>query len=169
MAGLGDPCGFGLIDLVPGDGNRLAVIRLDPLVRDTSRPGATDLDERETYLALAVDLLRRAAGQGEAPEDPVRWPIWQALAAHAIHTFDALIAGSNWRDEAAIVASDVAVLVARYQSAQGLYSQAEEAERKVLALRLRVLGADRWDALATRYAIAWMMAARGDHAGAEAE
>ena len=163
--------GFGLIDLINGDGKNLASIRLHPLVRDTSRSGDIDPDEREAYLMLAAELLHRAAA-AEAigpPEDPATWPKWQVLVAHAIYIFDTLIANSGCLDEAAIVASYPAAFTARYQAAQGLYSQAEEAQRKILALRLRVLGADHPDTLAARHALAWHMAERGDHAAAEAE
>ena len=41
-------------------------------------------------------------------------------------------------DEAAVAAADAAGLAARYQQAQGLYPQAESAQRAVLTLRLRV-------------------------------
>ena len=161
--------GFGLIDLISGDADKLAVIRLHPLVRDTSHPGAGDLDEREAYLTLATQLLRRATQQAGKPEDPAIWPIWQALTPHVIYTFDVAAASSDCPNETAIAASDAAALAVRYQSAQGLYSQAEEVERKIVTLRLRVLGADNLSTLAARHALAYEMAERGDHAGAEAE
>ena len=161
--------GFGLIDLISTDSNQLAVVRLHPLVRDTSRPDARDPDEREAYLVLAAELLRRAAEQADVPEDPAMWSTWQVLGAHAIYIFDTLTASSDCPDEAATAASNAVALTARYQSAQGLYSQAEEVQRRILGLRFRVLGADHPDTLTTRHEIARMMAARGDHAGAEAE
>jgi hypothetical protein len=163
--------GFGLIDLISSDGNRLAAIDVHPLVRDTSRPSASGSDDRASYLMLAAELLRRAAAADQTglPEDPKTWPLWQALAPHAGYVFDTLAASPDCSDQAAQAAAYAAGLAARYQAAHGLYSQAEEVQRKVLAARLRVLGADRPDTLAVRHEIARMMAERGDHAGAEAE
>ena len=164
--------GFGLIDLISEDDKNVALSRLHPLVRDTSRRGANDPNEHEAYLTLAAELLRRAAASVKTglPEDPARWPIWQALAPHAIYLFNTLTASSDCPDETAIATASAAALAARYQAAQGLYAQAEEAEGKILALRRRVLGADHPDTLATRrHQIALMMAERGDYAGAEAE
>ncbi len=163
--------GFGLIDLTGSDGAKPAVIRVHPLVRDTSRPGQSDPDGPAGYLALAAELLRRAAASGETglPEDPSTWPLWQALAPHALYVFDTLTARPDCPDEAAKAAADAAGFAARYQAAQGLYAQAEAAQRAVLALRLRVLGPDHRLTLTARHNIAWMMAERADHAGAEAE
>ena len=52
---------------------------------------------------------------------------------------------------------------------RGDHAAAEAEYRDVLAARLRVLGPDHPDTLATRHCIALEMAERGDHAGAEAE
>ena len=164
--------GFGLIDLTDGDGNLLAMIRLHPLVRDTSRPGPGGTPgERDAYLMLAAQLLRQAAateGTG-LPEYPAMWPVWQALAPHAVHVLEAVASSPDCPDEAAEAAADVAGLAARYQGTQGLYPQAEAAQRAVLALQLRVLGPGHPDTLTTRHNIALMMTEQGDYAGAEAE
>jgi hypothetical protein len=163
--------GFGLIDLITSDDRNLAVIRLHPLVRDTSRPGSSELDEHKTYLTLGAELIRRATDfeQTGLPEDPATWPMWQVLAMHAFCLFDTLTASPDCPDDVAIAVSNAAFLAARYQAAQGLYAQAEEVQRKILALGLRVQGADHPSTLTTRYEVARMMGARGDHAGAEAE
>ena len=163
--------GFGLIDLIDSNGENLASIRLHPLVRDTSRPDDSNPDERKAYLMLAAELLHHAATTETIglPEDPASWPKWEVLVIHVIHIFNTLTADRHCMDEAAIIISYPAAFAARYQMAQGLYSQAEEAQRKILELRMRVLGADHSDTLAARHALAWHMTEREDHAAAEAE
>lgn len=62
----------GLIDLTrPAQPDDIAVLRLHPLVRDTSRRSAT---ERLSLLTTAASLVRRATAAPEAgePEDPPR-------------------------------------------------------------------------------------------------
>jgi Tetratricopeptide repeat/NB-ARC domain len=161
--------GFGLIDLPDGGGDLLAVTRLHPLVRDTSHPGAGGA--YVAYLTLAAQLLGRAADAPETglPEDPAMWPMWQALAPHAFHVFQAVTSCQDCPDEAATAAANAARFAARYQQAQGLYPQAESVQQAVLTLRLRVLGSDHPDTLGIRYEIASLKAVQGHHAEAEAE
>jgi hypothetical protein len=67
----------GLIDLTrPAQPDDIAVLRLHPLVRDTSRRSAT---ERLSLLATAASLVSRATAAPEVgvPEDPPVWPIWR--------------------------------------------------------------------------------------------
>ena len=163
--------GFGLIDLVHGDGENLASIRLHPLVRDTSRSGDSTPDERKAYLGLATDLLQRAAAAETIglPEDPASWSNWATLVTHVIHIFNTLADDPDCIDETAITASYPAALAARYQMAQGLYAQVEASQRKILELRMRVLGAEHSDTLAARHALAWHMTERENHAAAETE
>ena len=52
---------------------------------------------------------------------------------------------------------------------QGDHAAAEAEYREVLAAKLRVLGPDHPDTLATRHGIALEMGEQGDHAAAEAE
>ena len=162
---------FALVDLMSGDGDMLSATRLHPLVRDTSRPGTGDPDERDAYLMLAAELLRRAATAEEAglPEDPAMWPKWQTLVPHARHVFNTLTSGPRYPDVAAEVVASAALMAGRYQQAQGLYPQAEALERAVLKMRLRALGAEHQETLAARHAVAVTMGQRGDHARAEAE
>jgi plasmid stability protein len=54
-------------------------------------------------------------------------------------------------------------------AARGDHTGAEAECRDVLTAKLRVLGPDHPDTLATRHQIAREMAALGDHTGAEAE
>jgi Tetratricopeptide repeat len=148
------------------------VIRLHPLVRDTSRPRpGRDPEEHATYLSLAARLLGRAAGAPETglPEEPAMWPVWQLLVPHATHIFDYLTAEPDSADDAAETSSYALGMAARYLSEQGMRGQAEAHQRSVLRVRQKVLGPEHPDTLATRHSIARGMAARGDHTGAEAE
>jgi hypothetical protein len=52
---------------------------------------------------------------------------------------------------------------------RGNHIAAEAEYRDVLLARARILGADRVDTLATRHALAWHMAERGNNAAAESE
>ena len=165
--------GFGLIDLGGNGDNEVALTRLHPLVQDTSRAHASgEAEERKKYLALAAALLRQAAANAEIigePEDPATWPIWQALAPHAIYVFETLTCGEDRANDTATVGAYAAHAAARYQAALGLSSRAESIQNMVLAVWLRTLGANHPSTLTTRYMIAHEMAARGDHTGAETE
>jgi hypothetical protein len=158
--------GFGLIDLdASGD---VAVARLHPLVRDTSR--AAD-EQRPAYVALVGSLLERAVSAPEMglPEDPPGWPLWQLLAPHAIQVFDSVTAAPGLADGVAMAAATAAYYAARYQRAHGLHAQPEAVLRRVLAIREEILGAEHPDTLSSRHSLIGVMAERGDHAGAESE
>jgi hypothetical protein len=71
--------------------------------------------------------------------------------------------------EAAVVDRVQFPVAAGMLAQQGKYDQAEQTYREVLGDRLRVLGPDHPDTLATRHAVAYEMAQLGDHAGALAE
>jgi tetratricopeptide (TPR) repeat protein len=163
--------GFGLIELASSqDQVELRVIRLHPLVRDTNRAGSTNT-EQEEYLTLAASLVRVAAASEAlgSPEDPVTWPRWQALAPHALDGFQTLTAAPGYPDEALIAAAYAADKTAAYQAAQSLISTAEATHRAVLQVRLRALGADHPDTIATRHSIARRLAERADYGAAESE
>jgi Tetratricopeptide repeat/NB-ARC domain len=162
---------FGLIDLdTSGQGPAaVQVVRLHPLVRDTSRPAPGP--ERLAFLELAARLLRRASASGEigTPRDPQTWPAWQLLVAHSVVVFDSLTSEPDCPDDAAEVAAYAVNRTAQFQREQGFHAAVEVQLRKVLAVRLRVLGPDDPSTLATRHSLAVEMAAQGDHAAAEAE
>ena len=160
----------GLLELAASgdDPEAIPVARVHPLVRDTSRLSTPPAD-RLAYLELAAQLLKRAAYQTGWPDDPATWPAWQLMAPHATHLLATLDPQSGGSDDAAGDASEAAHWAAKYRAELGLYAQAEDQYRDVLAVRLRVLGADHRSTLATRHSIAWMMAERGNPAGAEAE
>ena len=154
--------GFALIDLGDSDDpDPVPMIRLHPLVRDTSHPA--DPSQRQTLLTLATRLLRQAAAAKDnwQPEDPPMWPTWRLLAPHATHLLHSLTTQPDPTDDAAEAAAYAAHMAARYQASQGLHAQAEAEYRDVLAARLRVLGPGHPDTLATRHCIALEMAQRG--------
>jgi len=160
----------GLLDLAASsdDPDTIPVARLHPLVRDTSRLSTPPAD-RLTFLELAAGLLKRAAAQTGQPDGPATWPDWQLIAPHATHLLATLGPHSGGSNDATADASFAAHGTAMYQAEQGLYAQAEDQFRDVLAARLRMQGSDHPSTLATRHEIARMVAERGDHAGAEAE
>ena len=161
--------GFGLIELagsqdiaVPG------VIRMHPLVRDTSRAGH---DEPEQYLMLAASLMSTAAFSDVtgSPDEPPAWPQWQVLAPHALHIFETIAAADSYPDESLIAAARAADWAAAYQATQGMISLAELTHRTVLRIRLRLLGADHPDTISTRHYLARRLSERADYDNAEAE
>jgi tetratricopeptide (TPR) repeat protein len=164
--------GFGLIELTGGgeDQDAPRVIRLHPLVRDTSRAGSSKSEQRE-YLSLAASLLRAAALSDAmgSPEDAPNWPRWQVLAPHALYIFESMVAAGDYPDEALIGAASAADKAATYQAAQGLISPAEATHRAVLQVQVRTLGADHPDTIDTRHSIARRLSERAEFDQAEVE
>jgi hypothetical protein len=162
--------GFGLIDLdISDDQTAIPVIRLHPLVRDTSRPGAEGGD-RPALLGLAARLLQKAATKDAGfPSDPATWPIWQLLSAHAVHVFETLMAEPACPDDVAMAAASAAFIAAIYQAEQGLDAEALAEFRNVLTARRRVLGPDHPDTLDAWYYVPYVVGDMGDHATALTE
>jgi Tetratricopeptide repeat len=161
---------YGLTDLDPS-GESWAptpMMHLHRLVRDASRPHPWT-DTRVAYLELATRVLARATNEVGLPEDPPTWLTWQLLAPHAVYVFESIESEPSFPDEVAKTAASTAHMAARYQAALGTHAQAEAWYQGVLAARLRLLGADHPDTLATRQQIAWEMAQQGKDAAAEAE
>jgi tetratricopeptide (TPR) repeat protein len=71
--------------------------------------------------------------------------------------------------EAAVVDQVQFPVAAGMLAQQGKYEQAEQTYREVLGDRLRVLGPDHPDTLATRHEIARMLARQGQHERAKQE
>ena len=160
---------FGLLDLIPPvqGSAEIGIIRLPPLVRDTSRSAAGSRD-RIMFLELVAHLLDQATASHN-PDDPAMWSALQLLAPHSNHVFQNLSADPQCPDGALMSAATAASVIANYRSEQGLHDQAEAGYREVLAAQAGVLGADHSTTLFTRYQMANEMAKLGDHAGAEAE
>ena len=167
--------GFGLIDLDDGTGaaadNAAPVVRLHPLVRDTSSPRPDLLGgERAAYLDLAAQLLQYAAHQGIGePEDPLMWPTWQLLTPHALEVFTIVEAEPGCPREARLAAAYAAEMGARYRAEQRLHAEAEAVLRRVAAVQAGDLGADHPHTLSTRHGIARRMVQRRDFHQAQAE
>jgi tetratricopeptide (TPR) repeat protein len=162
---------FGLIDMTYGsDRAALGVIRLHPLVRDTSLADGSS-SELEEYLALAAALVKEAARPERAgpPDKSPSWPRWQLLAPHALHVFETVATGAGCPDESLVAAAYAADRAASYQAAQGLISAAESTHRAVLQVQLRILGTDHPDTIATRYNIACRLSERAEFDQAETE
>jgi tetratricopeptide (TPR) repeat protein len=160
---------FSLIELADGqDQGAPRVVRLHPLIRDTSRAKRVEKDE---YLALAASLVRTAAISEStgSPEDPHAWPRWQILAPHASYIFETLIASAGCRDEVLAAAADAADNAASYQASQGFIRLAEATHRAVLQVRLRTVGADHPSTIDTRHSIARRISEHGDYGHAETE
>jgi tetratricopeptide (TPR) repeat protein len=160
--------GFGLIDVTAARDGAPALIRLHPLVRDTSRPGpGGDYSER-AYLALAAVLLHRAAASEDvgSPDDPAKWPIWQVLVPHALHVFQRLSGDAASPMHEVVSATYAASRVAQYQAQRGLSVAAEATQQAVLAVRQQALGANHPDTINARYEIAEAIRMQGDYARA---
>ncbi len=168
---LGALSDVGLIDLTRAkdSASGIGVIRLHPLVRDTSRPDATS-DDGPTLLAMAATLLERATAAPEigSPMDPPTWPIWRLLAPHVEESLDFL--RLVHADSGLARATARAVYeAARYLTSQGLHGQSRDMFGQVLAVETRELGREHPDTLATRHQIASTKANQGHHADAETE
>jgi tetratricopeptide (TPR) repeat protein len=163
--------GHDLIQMADGrDEATPRIIRLHPLVRDTSRAGASR-SEQEGYLTLAARLLRAAATHEVtgSPADPRSWSRWHVLAPHALHVFELVSTTAGYPDETRVYAAHAASEAASYQATQGLIRPAEATHRKVLQVRQELLGADDPATIDTRHDIARRLAERGEYGQAETE
>ncbi len=156
---------FGFIDLLPAEDGELAVsvLRLHPLVRDTSRSASGIDGQGDAYIDLAGALSHAASPQGGEPESPSTWSLWEALTPHVAYL---LVEVTDHPGAAEDVAS-AANSAARFLGARGRYQEAEQLFRQVLAVRERVLGDAHPDTLATRNEVAWMLGKQGRYEEAE--
>jgi tetratricopeptide (TPR) repeat protein len=169
--------GLGLVDLRgPADpeaghsGSYTAV--LHPLVRDTNAAHPDVADDPTGFPALAVRLVAAAADSEDIglPEDPARWPWWQALAPHAAYLLRQVAAATDRLPEQTVAqACRAANLAGRYVHARGLFGPAEAEYRAVLDISPRVLGEEHPDTLLARHSVARLLQGRGELAAAEAE
>lgn len=168
---------LGLVDIVeppPGEEDDGAtasspVLRIHPMVRNSSRVRA-DLDVRAgEYLRLAAALLYKAADNAD-PEDPRTWPLWHALAPHCT-SFLCAIAGHSSEPPSATVrqAALAALRAAQYQVAQGRAEQAAAECRQILRVLSQVPGVDTAVVLEVRQELACALRDQGQLEEAERE
>lgn len=141
------------------------MLRLHPLVRDTSRPSATD---SMPILAIAASLAKRASTDSldtGLPEDPSTWRIWRLLARHSQYVFATLSALPDCTDDTAKSATYAAYLATRYLASQGLYAAAETECRDILTSKLRVLGPDHPSTKLTAQWVAYLEERRANESG----
>jgi tetratricopeptide (TPR) repeat protein len=145
---LGSLADFGLVGLSaardhvassgsPGhSGVIVPVLRIHPLVRDTSRDHLDHLGETGQYIALVCAMLASAVSRCDKPDKPEGWPVWQVLGSHCAYVLD-LIASTPLRDQlpstAISQAADAAHEAARYLCHRGLYEQAATSFRALVA------------------------------------
>ena len=156
---------FGFIDLLPAEDGELAVsvLRLHPLVRDTSQ-SASGLDgQGDACIDLSGTLSHAAAPQEGEPESPATWSQWEALTPHIAYLLIEIIDHPGAAEDVASAANSAA----RFLGARGRYQEAEQLFRQVLAVRDRLLGDAHPDTLATRNEVAWMLAKQGRYEEAE--
>ncbi|MGI5466894.1 tetratricopeptide repeat protein [Streptomyces sp. CA-132043] len=145
-------------------------VRLHPLVRAASRLRGEATMRQAAYLEAATDLLVSAT-QGEShvsPEDPARWPLWQAITPHAQHLLRETGAHAAGSARAVAQAVRVAVTTGRALRARGLYGQAEETFAAAFETGRRVLGEGHDATLTAHHEVAAMHHARGRLAEADA-
>ncbi|GAB1820116.1 tetratricopeptide repeat protein [Herbidospora sp. RD11066] len=158
---------FGLIEIDVS--RRPPTVLVHPLVRATT--GSGDQSHHDQYRYVAAELLC-AAAQSDAtgkPEEPARWPLWQALTPHTSHLLLVSTAQSHTADKPVIKMTRAADLVARALSAQGFYQQAERLHHTIGQIRAALLGAEHPDMLITRHLMAFAVAGQGRYREAEAE
>ncbi|MFE2302674.1 tetratricopeptide repeat protein [Streptomyces sp. NPDC059445] len=148
---------LGLIDLLGSaeadDPALLPSVKLHPLIRDTCHGRSAP--------AHAISLLEQALQLEEvgAPEDPTFWPVWQALAPHAM---DLVRRTAGLADAVRLSAAQSAEHAARYLQAAGLFTAACREYETVLATRREVLGNDAPETLSARHYLANVLADLGD-------
>ena len=156
---------FGFIDLLPAEDGELAisVLRLHPLVRDTSQSASGIDGQGDAYIDLSGALSHAASPQGGEPESPATWSQWEALTPHIAYLLVEITDHPGAAEDVAGAANSAA----RFLGARGRYQEAEQLFRQVLAARERVLGDAHPDTLATRNAVAWMLEERNRYEEAE--
>jgi tetratricopeptide (TPR) repeat protein len=156
---------FGFIDLLPaGDGEpAVSVLRLHPLVRDTSQSASGEDDRGDAYIGLAGTLAHAASPQGNEPENPDTWSQWEALTPHIAYLLGEITGHRGAAEDVASAANSAA----RFLGALGRYQESEQLFRQVLTVREQMLGDAQPDTLATRNEVAWMLGKQGRYEEAE--
>jgi tetratricopeptide (TPR) repeat protein len=159
--------GLGLLEHRTGDaetGERDAVV-VHPVVRDSCRWQADAVTDAEQYRMTRLALLERAT-RGLDFTDPGTWPVWRMLLPHCQIAIDEGEPDTG-ADELRVAV--VAHWTANYVDEVGLSVEADRLYRRALDIRMRVLGPEHLDTLATRNNLACVLRIRGETAAAEAE
>ncbi|HEY0699042.1 MAG TPA: tetratricopeptide repeat protein, partial [Micromonospora sp.] len=162
--------GLGLVGLDPAAADT-AVLRLHPLIRDTSRLHLHTAGHQGDYLALAVRLLDASAPAD--PEDPGPWPTgptprpeaghrppahatptWRTLTPHAVHLLTAAIQTPDTDADLIDTAADIAGRVSWYLGTAGLHTDARDQFAVLLRILEQIHSPDHPRLLSTRYSLA---------------
>jgi tetratricopeptide (TPR) repeat protein len=148
----------------------IEVVRLHPLVRDTSRAPAGSGDELE-YLDLTARLLHHAADGPTAgrSDDPDHWPHWRLLTPHAFGVREAVSALAAPPPSTVGHVCDAARRCVRFLQSAGHRRQAETELTAVLTLQRRTFGDEHPATLATRHRLGQLLVGRGEYEAAKAE
>ncbi|MFJ9968559.1 tetratricopeptide repeat protein [Streptomyces avermitilis] len=137
-------------------------VRVHPLIRDVSRTSR--------YLALSASLLQYACAieQAGKPEEPSAWAGWSLLAPHALGLVEQEDALARLPDTSQVEAAAAAEMAARFLQARGLSRQACVVFRKVMRMRMRLLGAAHPETLTAQHNLAAALHDIGETGQAEA-
>lgn len=126
LAGLEE---FGLVDLYEREGvaerDLAHVLTLHPVVHGVLREDREVRDRPADYYGLAVRMVIRATLHVN-PDHPANWPLWAALAPHALEVSRACLLGDLKLSDRTVrtEALELARLTARYLIATGLLGPA---------------------------------------------
>ncbi|MFD8979714.1 alpha/beta fold hydrolase [Streptomyces sp. NPDC059564] len=122
LAGLED---FGLVDAYEREGvaerDLAHVLTLHPVVHGVLRENEEVRDRSADYYGLAVRMVLSATHLRN-PDHPANWPLWSALAPHALEVARACLLGDLKPSDRSVrtAALELARLTARYLIAMGL-------------------------------------------------
>ncbi|MER5932957.1 alpha/beta fold hydrolase [Streptomyces sp. NPDC002054] len=126
LTGLED---FGLVDAYQREGvaerDLAHVLTLHPVVHGVLREDEEVRDRSADYYGLAVRLVLSAT-HNRNPDHPSNWPLWSALAPHAMEVSRACLLGELKPSDRTVrtAALELARLTARYLIAMGLLTPA---------------------------------------------
>ncbi|GAA3279248.1 alpha/beta fold hydrolase [Streptomyces lavendulae] len=122
LAGLED---FGLVDAYEREGvaerDLAHVLTLHPVLHGVLRENEDVRDRSAEYYGLAVRMVLSATLHRN-PDHPANWPLWSALAPHALEVSRAVLLGDQRPNDRTVrtAALELARLTARYLIAMGL-------------------------------------------------
>ncbi|WP_165939169.1 tetratricopeptide repeat protein [Streptomyces sp. BK205] len=137
-------------------------LRVHPLIRDVSRT--------PRYMSLAAGLLQDACATERVgkPEEPSSWAAWSVLAPHALNLVEREEDLASLTDDGQVSAVGAAEMAARFLQARGLSRQAGAVFKKVVKVRMRLLGAAHPETLTAQHNLAGALHDIGELGHAEA-